>query len=341
MRFLASLRECSVVLCIYSSAVVNPCHSSKNFGAKMPVPDFQTLMLPALRLLAVQSPRTTSEVRQFLAIEFKLGERDLAERLPSGRQTTFANRVAWAYSYLKQAAAIDSPKRGVYSITDRGRSVLAGRPDRIDIRFLSRFPEFQTFRQSSYDSATADSETAQSAVPELTPDEQIRAGYKRLRESLAIQLLDRVKSISPPGFEQLVIDVLVGLGYGGTLADAAKVVGGSGDEGIDGIIKEDRLGLDSIYVQAKRWQGTVGRPEIQRFAGALQGQRARKGIFITTSSFTVDAISYAANLQITIVLIDGRKLAELMMDAQVGVSSSTEIKILKADEDYFEALDAT
>ncbi len=307
----------------------------------MPVPDFQTLMLPALRLLGQQSPRTSVEVRHSLAAEFSLTEQDLSELLPSGRQTTFANRVAWAYSYLKQAALIGSPKRGVYEISERGRSILAEDPKRIDIPFLSRFPEFQAFRQPSVEQIPGMPASTPIASQELTPDEQIRAGYKRLRESLGIQLLERVKAVAPAGFEQLVIDVLVGLGYGGSLADAGKVVGGGGDEGIDGIIKEDRLGLDSIYVQAKRWQHTVGRPEIQRFAGALQGQRARKGIFITTSTFSADAIAYASNSQISIVLIDGRMLVELMMDAHIGVAPSEEIKILKQDEDYFDGLEAS
>jgi len=307
----------------------------------MPVPDFQTLMLPALRVLGQHSPRTTSEVRGALAAEFSLTEQDLAELLPSGRQTTFANRVAWAYSYLKQAGLIGSPRRGTYEITARGRAVLGEGPTRIDIGFLSRFSEFVAFRQPSGSGEGVVTIPSPAAVVELTPDEQIRAGYKRLRESLGGQLLERVKVVSPESFERLVIDVLVGLGYGGTLADAGMVVGGGGDEGIDGIIKEDRLGLDYIYVQAKRWQSTVGRPEIQRFAGALLGQRARKGIFITTSGFSADAIAYAANQQVSIVLIDGRTLAELMMDAQIGVSTSEQIRVLKQDEDYFEALEAS
>jgi restriction system protein len=248
--------------------------------------------------------------------------------------------VAWAYSYLKQAGLISSPKRGAYEITDRGRAVLAESPKRIDIPFLSRFPEFQAFRQPNAAESTEPAEPTFAPVS-LTPDEQIRLGYKRLRESLAVQLLEKARTVSPSSFERLVVDVLVGLGYGGSRLDAAEVVGGGGDEGIDGIIKEDRLGLDSIYVQAKRWQSTVGRPEIQRFAGALQGQRARKGIFITTSSFSTDAVSYARSLQTTIVLIDGRQLAELMMDAGVGVSPAEEIRILKPDEDYFDGLDAS
>lgn len=297
-------------------------------------------MLPALRLLSARSPMTTVEVRDELARQFSLTQSDLAEMLPSGRQSTFANRVAWAYSYLKQAGLIASPRRGSYEISPRGREVLAASPDRIDIRFLQRFPEFQAFRAPS-DSEEQSPTAAPDAAVELTPDEQIRSGNERLREQLARQLLERTLNISPASFEKLVVDVLVKLGYGGSRADAAQVVGGSGDEGIDGIIKADRLGLDSVYVQAKRWQNTVGRPEIQRFAGALQGQRARKGVLITTSSFTSEAKAYASGLQTTIVLIDGRELAELMMDAGVGVSTAEVISILKADEDYFDALEAS
>lgn len=305
----------------------------------MPIPDFQSLMLPALALLGQASPRSTGEVREALAKQFNLTPEDLAQMLPSGKQTTFVNRVAWAYSYLKQAGLISSPKRGVYEISDRGSGVLKDKPSKIDIPFLSQFPEFQAFRQSP----DASAESSATSQPEaltiaLTPDEEIRAGYDRLRAALASQLLDRVKTITPAGFEQLVVNLLVALGYGGSRKDAGQVIGGGGDEGIDGIIKEDRLGLDTIYVQAKRWQGTVGRPEIQRFAGALQGQRARKGVFITTSSFTADARSYSSGLQTTIVLIDGPMLAQLMMDAGIGVSEAETIRILTADEDYFDGM---
>lgn len=297
-------------------------------------------MLPALVLLGQASPRTASEVREVLSRQFALTPEELTQMLPSGKQTTFSNRVAWAYSHLKQAGLISSPKRGVYEISARGNGVLKEQPARIDISFLTQFPEFQAFRQSS--SATGSSNVAllrtESPDEVLTPDEQIRAGYERLRAALASQLLDRLKAVSPAGFEQLVIDVLVALGYGGSRKDAAQVVGGGGDEGIDGIIKEDRLGLDTIYVQAKRWQSSVGRPEIQRFAGALQGQRARKGVFITTSTFTTDARSYSSGLQTTIVLIDGPMLVQLMMDAGIGVSEAETIRILRADEDYFDGM---
>lgn len=303
----------------------------------MPVPDFQTLMLPVLRILGDGQEQAPSAVRQEAAHEFQLTESDLAELLPSGRQTTFANRIAWGLAYLKQARLIDSPRRGSYRITERGKDVLSASPTRIDIEFLKQYPEFQEFRfGSGTDAATGTSWNRSAATtPELTPDEQLRQGYARLRESIAAQLLDRVKQASPKFFEALVVDLLVAMGYGGSREDAASVVGGGGDEGIDGIIKEDPLGLDTIYVQAKRWSNTVGRPDIQRFAGALQGQRARKGVFITTSAFSADARSYAANLQTTIILIDGPQLADLMLTHGVAVTESAAFKVWKIDEDYF------
>ena len=200
-------------------------------------------MLPALRTLSQCSQATATEVRGALATEFRLTANDLAELLPSKRQTTFANRVAWAYSYLKQAGLISSPKRGVYEITMKGTATLAQDPARIDIGFLNQFPEFRAFRQPGPGSERDTLETL-AEVGALTPDEEIRAGYRRLREVLAAQLLDRAKNVSPAAFERMVVDVLVGLGYGGSRLDAGEVVGGGGDEGIDGIIKEDRLGLD-------------------------------------------------------------------------------------------------
>jgi restriction system protein len=303
------------------------------------IPDFQTLMLPSLAILGQVSPRSTGEVRDALAKQFNLSAEDLAQMLPSGKQTTFVNRVAWAYSYLKQAGLISSPKRGTYDITERGRGVLNGNPPKIDITFLTQFPEFQTFRQSSGASTTSNTTAnPESSVTTLTPDEQVRAAFGQLRAALASQLLDKVKAISSAGFEQLVVDVLVNLGYGGSRKDASQVVGKGGDEGIDGIIKEDLFGLDKIYVQAKRWNSTVGRPDIQQFAGALQGQRARKGIFITTSTFSADAKAYDSGQQTTIVLIDGPLLAQYMMDAGIGVSEIETIRILRVDEDYFEGM---
>lgn len=304
----------------------------------MAVPDFQTLMLPVLRQLQNGQEQSTAGIREAIAVQFALSAEDLAQLLPSGRQTVISNRVAWAQGYLKQAGLVESPKRGIYCITERGRSVLAEAPARIDIGYLNQFPEFIAFRatRGASETTTAQPETALPAeVEALTPDEQIRLGYERLRQNLAAQVLERVKQVSPKSFEELVVDLLVRMGYGGSREDAAAVVGGAGDEGIDGIIKEDRLGLDTIYVQAKRWNNTVGRPEIQRFAGALQGQRARKGVFITTSSFTAEALEYISNLQTTIVLIDGPQLAQLMLDHGVGVIEAGNFKVLKLNEDYF------
>jgi restriction system protein len=300
----------------------------------MAVPDFQSLMLPVIRILGSGQDLAPTDIRDAAATEFTLTEADLKELLPSGRQTTFANRVAWALAYLKQAGIVESPKRGIYRITHRGREILAAPPTRIDIAFLQQYPEFQAFRSPPTDSRQ-NTEPARPEEATLTPDEQMRAGYDRLRESLAGLLLERAKQGSPKFFEALVVDLLVAMGYGGSRADAAAVVGRGGDEGIDGIINEDKLGLDTIYIQAKRWAGTVGRPEIQRFAGALQGQRARKGVFITTSSFTVEARAYAANLQTTIVLIDGPRLAQLMLDHGIGLTEAGSFTLWKLDEDYF------
>jgi restriction system protein len=277
-------------------------------------------------------------VRAAVARVFKLSDEELAQLLPSGRQTTFTNRVAWALSYLKQAGLVESPQRGMYRITARGSAALVEPIKRIDIHYLMRFPDFVAFRTASAeDSEPASSSLAKGAEggTPLTPDEQIRQGYTRLLASLAAQLLERVRQVSPKFFEELVVELLVAMGYGGSREDASAVVGQGADEGIDGIIKEDRLGLDTIYIQAKRWKDNVGRPEIQRFAGALQGQRARKGVFLTTSTFTADARSYAAGLQTTIVLIDGAQLAQLMLEFGIGVSQAGLVKLWKLDEDYF------
>lgn len=295
-------------------------------------------MLPVLQQLASGDEQAPGMVRDAIASRLKLSAEELAQLLPSGRQTAFANRIAWALGYLKQAGIVESPRRGAYRITERGRTALSEKPERIDIQYLKRFPEFVAFRTPSLaaePTSVAAEENPQEPVSALTPDEQIRLGYAALRDSLAAQLIERVRHVSPKFFEELVVDLLVAMGYGGSREDAAAVVGRSGDEGIDGIIKEDRLGLDTIYVQAKRWKETVGRPDIQRFAGALQGKKARKGVFICTSSFTPEALEFAEGLQTTIVLINGKQLAQLMIDHDVGVNEAGTFKILKLDEDYF------
>lgn len=303
----------------------------------MPIPDFQTAMLPVLRDLA-QGERTGQETLDVLATHFDLTPEELAQRLPSGKQATFTNRVAWAKAHLKAAGLIESPRRGVYRLTDRGRQALAGNPASIGMSYLMQFPEYVAFRQRSSD--TRETPTTAPTPPaspndSRTPDDLIEDGYRQLRAALITDLRERISVMPPSAFEQLVVDLLTAMGYGGPQEDAGLVVGRGGDEGIDGVIREDRLGLETIYIQAKRWQGTVGRPEIQRFAGALQGQRARKGVFITTSSFTREAQTYADSIQTRIVLIDGAQLAELMIDHGVGVTSIKNYEIKRVDSDYF------
>jgi restriction system protein len=312
----------------------------------MSVPDFQTLTLPVLREFQDGLEHATSDIRQRVAVRLALTANDIAELVPSGGQTRFANRVAWAHVYMKRAGLLSSSRRGVYKITDRGLSILTSPPERIDISFLSQFPEFDNFRTASRLASVAAGPGLLKIMTEgipasidsqsLTPDEQIHVGAARIRENLAAQLLERVKRGSPAAFEALVIDLLVKMGYGGTHEDAARVVGKSGDGGIDGIIKQDRLGLESIYIQAKRWDSqNVGRPDVQQFAGALQGHRARKGVFITTSGYSREATDYVKGLHITIVLIDGVQLAEYMIEFGIGVSDVETIKLKKLDEDYF------
>jgi restriction system protein len=304
----------------------------------MAVPDFQTLMLPVLREFADGAEHAPKEIRQRVADRLQLTPKDIQEMVPSGTQTRLANRVAWAHIYLKRAGLLASPRRGVYRMAERGAEVLKSPPSQLNMQFLERYPEYREFRakQSSSEVPTSPDEAA---VPGptalLTPDEQIRAGYQLLHANLAAQLLDRVRQASPLFFEHLVVKLLVEMGYGGSYADAAQVVGKSGDGGIDGIIKEDRLGLESIYVQAKRWEATVGRPDVQQFTGALHGRHARKGVMITTSSFSRDAIDCAKISQIAIVLVDGVQLADFMIEFGVGVTDVETIRLKKLDEDYF------
>ncbi len=254
--------------------------------------------------------------------------------MPSGKANLLGNRAHWAFVYLKKAGLVESRKRGIYCITPRGLDVLAQQPTRIDCKYLEKFPEFIVFRDLRHDE---DASVAATADPPTqgTPEETLDAAHQRLSLDLQSELLDQVKSASPAFFERLVVVLLVGMGYGGTLQDAGASVGKSGDGGIDGIIKEDRLGLDVIYIQAKRWEGTVGRPEIQKFAGALQGQRARKGVFITTSSFSSDARDYVKTIDSRIVLMDGPELAKHMLDHNIGVSPVRSYEVKRIDSDFF------
>lgn len=302
----------------------------------MAIPDFQTVMLPLLRFTADGAEHNKREAVNALSVEFELSPFELSERLPSGQQTIFDNRVAWACTFLKKAGLLDSVRRGVFSITEIGKQVLLKTPERIDNKFLEQFPGFVEFRQISRKNKDEGKEILTVSDREQTPEEALEFAHQSIRQALAQELLSRILTCSPRFFEDLVVELLVAMGYGGSRRDAGERVGQSGDGGIDGIIKEDRLGLDTIYIQAKRWQGNVGRPEIQKFVGALQGQRARKGVFITTSAFTADAIDYASRIDTKVVLIDGQQLANLMMDFDVGVSVAATYAVKRIDSDYFE-----
>jgi restriction system protein len=301
----------------------------------MPVPDFQSLMLPILKFAKDGNDHSVRDAINALAAEFHLSDEDVRDRLPSGTQTTFGNRTNWACTYLKQASLLQSTGRGHFQITPRGLEVLKTNPSRIDIGFLERFEEFVAFRARSRQHPRK-GEEAQHIDQDQTPEELLEASYENLRRDLAQQLLERIRACSPAFFEKLVVDLLVEMGYGGSREDAGQAVGHTGDGGIDGIIKEDKLGLDAVYIQAKRWENSVGRPIVQTFAGSLEGQRARKGVLITTSTFTQDAKDYVTRIEKRIVLVDGQQLANLMIDHGIGVTEIAKYRVSRVDFDYFE-----
>lgn len=291
-------------------------------------------MLPLLRKLSDKQEHKFRDLIDSLAVDFKLTDDELKELLPSGQQPIFDNRVGWARTYLKKAGLVDSPKRAVSTITQRGLDILKQDPKEINVAFLKQFPEFIEFQNLKRDDSE---ETETVEITTQTPEENLETAYQRLRKSLAQELINRVISLPPAFFERLVVELLVKMGYGGSIKDAGKAIGKSGDEGIDGTIKEDKLGLDIIYIQAKRWQigNVVGRPEIHKFVGALAGQGAKKGIFITTSNFTKEAIEYSPKNETKIVLIDGEQLAQLMIDYNIGVSTVNTYELKRIDNDYF------
>ncbi len=299
------------------------------------IPDYQTVMLPLLNLAAGGKEHRLRAATEELAGYFNLTEDERKELLPSGSQATFDNRVGWARTYMKKAGLLESPRRGYFQITDRGLQALDQKPEKINVKFLEQYPEFLEFKTASNTKSTTTEIDTTVPTEERTPREVMEDAYVTIRSGLVGELLEQVMQSSPSFFERLVVDLLVSMGYGGTRKDAGEAVGGSGDEGIDGIIKEDRLGLEVVYIQAKRWKDTVGRPEIQRFVGALHGQNARKGVFITTSSFSNGAIQYAEGLSDKVVLIDGETLANLMIDHGVGVALEEAYEIKRVDSDYF------
>lgn len=300
----------------------------------MAIPDYQTIMLPLLRFAKDEKEHSLREITEILSNEFNLSQEEREELLASGQKPIFYDRVGWARTYLGQAKLLESPKRGVFKITKRGINFLNQNPQTVNDKTLQQFSEFRDFlgRKSKKSEKIIVENNNQNLN---TPEESLETAYQTIRNALATEILDKVKSCSPSFFERLVVELLVAMGYGGTLQDAGRAIGKSGDGGIDGIIKEDRLGLDVVYLQAKRWEGNVSRPEIQKFAGALLGNQARKGVFITTSDFTKEAKDYVKTISSNIILITGEELAELMIDYNVGVSVATTYEIKKIDSDYF------
>jgi restriction system protein len=298
----------------------------------MAVPEYQTLMLPILQVAGDSHEHSITETIEIIASSLNLSEEDRKELLPSGTQFRFDNRVHWARSHLKQAGLLENTSRGKFRITERGFEVLNSNLPYINVKFLEQFPEYQDFRSRSKHSEAPEVVEEESTH---TPEEILEASYQSLRNDLAKELIDRVMSCSPRFFERLVVDLLVKMGYGGSRKDAGQAIGQSGDGGVDGIINEDRLGLDVVYIQAKRWEGTVGRPVVQAFAGSLEGFRARKGVLITTSSFSRDARDYIDRIEKKIVLIDGEQLAQFMIDYGIGVAEVATYTVKKADLDYF------
>ncbi len=303
----------------------------------MTIPDFQTIMLPLLQQFSDGKEHSLNEILEKLAHHYSLTDQEQNELLSSGKQTIFYNRVGWARTYLTKSKLIEMTRRSFYKITSRGRDVLKSNPVRIDMKFLEQFPEYIDFREKEgtrRKSVDGENETGTKVISK-TPEEVLEYAYQEIRENLAQELLTLVKKSHPSFFERLVVELLVNMGYGGSRRDAARAVGQTGDEGVDGIIDEDKLGLDMIYIQAKRWDASVGRPEIQKFVGALMGKRARKGIFITTSSFTPDAVNYVSGIDYKIVLIDGKRLTDFMIDYDIGVTGSVTYQLKRIDSDYF------
>lgn len=300
----------------------------------MDIPDFQTAMLPLLQYASDGQPHKIRDAIKHVSDYFHLTDEDRSLMLSSGAEPIIDNRVRWARFHLKKAGVFVDPQRGYFQITQRGLDLLSKKPKIVNMQLLEQYEEYRQLRK-----VTASEENHEIVQIEkeinITPEESIEYGVTQIRAALVDEISKQLKNISPSFFEKLVVELIVKMGYGGTLKEAGEVRGRSGDEGIDGIIKEDKLGLDAIYIQAKKWEDNVGRPEIQKFAGALLGQKAKKGIFITTSGFSREALEFVKTIDSRIVLIDGIKLAELMMEFDLGVNTVREIKIKKIDSDYY------
>lgn len=297
----------------------------------MPIPDYQSIMLPLLKFAGDKKEHSIREAIEYIANIFNLSEEERRAVLPSGQQYIIDNRVGWARTYLKKAGLLESTKRSYLKITHLGLEVLQENPKEINVKFLEQFRQFIEFRRKGKEEEKEKEENLTQ-----TPQELLEYGYQRIKKDLASELLNLVKKASPRFFEKLVVELLIKMGYGGSLEDAGRAIGQSGDGGIDGIIKEDKLGLDVIYIQAKRWENVVGSKEVRNFVGSLAGQKANKGVFITTSNFTKDALEYVKTVPHKVILIDGEMLAQLMIENDVGVSKITSYDIKKIDSDYFE-----
>lgn len=299
------------------------------------IPGFQKLMLPLLKIAKDNEEHSGSSVTEILAKQFNLDDDQRNQMLESGNQKVFNNRVNWARAYLKMAGLIEPTKRGYFKITQRGIQTLKENPQEINLKYLKRFPDYVEL-EKGWESNNPNPPNGDTKNTPQTPEELLESSYQDIRKTLAQEILSKIKLCSPSFFERLVVELLVKMGYGGSRMDAGKAIGKSGDEGIDGIIKEDKLGLDIIYIQAKKWENVVGRPELQKFVGALAGQGAKKGIFITTSRFTNEAKDYIPRNETKIVLIDGELLASLLIDFNLGVSTQAVYELKKIDSDYFE-----
>jgi restriction system protein len=299
----------------------------------MAIPDYQSLMLPLLRYAEDRQEHSFQDAVTTLSDLFDLTDDERRQPLPSGVQPLIHNRVGWARTYLKKAGLLESTRRGFFVVTALGLEVLASRPNRIDVKFLKQFEKFVEFQTTKKIDSVSEGDISES--PTQTPEETLQNAHKLLTAELSDEILDLLMKCSPAFFERLVVELLVAMGYGGSMKEAGQALGKSGDGGIDGIIKEDRLGLDIIYIQAKRWEGVVGRPEIQKFAGALQGKRSRKGVFLTTSSFSKEATEFASLIESKIILIDGARLTELMIEHNIGVTPVEKYEVKRVDSDYF------
>lgn len=307
------------------------------------IPDFQTLMLPVLEILGDGKEHDSQNLLDAICLRYKLTDEEQQELLPSGSQRIINNRVAWAKVYMTKAKLLESPRRSIVRITEAGIKILESKPGRIDIKFLKNIPAFAEWQKSYANQSKKDSnnssQNAEEDETEKTPEELLEYSFTKLNDQLATEIIQKIKSCSAGFFEQLVIDLLIKMGYGGSLKDAGKTTRLTNDEGIDGIIKEDKLGLELIYIQAKKWDDKpVGRPDIQSFVGALDGQKASKGIFITTSRFAENARTYVKSISKKVILIDGKELASLMIEYSVGLSSKRVYDVKKMDLDYFEEI---